>query len=425
MIIKRKAMFPSYIFLFSSITSSTALFIDRPFDTAFDTLFHYVHEFGDTICEQHGLKRTSTTNTPWSLSHDAARFVTGTESATKSHHGATFSTVVSASAISSNQLMSKEAYHSCGVSLSAFSECIAIGHRERTLNILSSTEACEFSNHFSRVMLHGNSFGRHITIALFNLLSGNLRTGSFSMISKGEDVENPNKVYSTCQCDGQFYEEDTCRVELYLKSFQRDYLYIKDTRQYSICPALALSPPSGTPDHFGISYSYLADNLTYPLTCREDDSRPLLLYVNAMELRNGGSHDASFDAWLRPAFQFLNNEILQAAKRCGSGKTAPFIIIVSGGNSPHPKLANKYPTQTRTMQQEHTAALRKRLSADSRIVFVDFINLTLDGDTVDGGHYLLSVNLQKVNVILQAAMLALREPDRYLVDGPLDLTLFG
>ena len=60
-----------------------------------------------------------------------------------------------------------KSYYNCALDTHQLTKSITSGERECSMNFLSGYETCNLVNKFSNVLFYGNSFTRHMVVALF------------------------------------------------------------------------------------------------------------------------------------------------------------------------------------------------------------------------------------------------------------------
>ena len=243
----------------------------------------------------------------------------------------------------------------------------------------TADDICDVLHSFAYVLFIGDSLLRHISQALFMLLTRDLQYGGLPRMSRQVGL------YDTCRCDGQFSENDVCRRYEDWNMFS-----VRDPRVYGVC-----SRRINSSFIFGFEERRggLANMPGYwDSTFCSADTRPRLM------LLNGAVHysydiDSINSKLLVPLFERLRS----ATASCAYPITWRILFLSASAQSR--VLDHKYPHQTR----EKSFAFNRRLAsylATMNITMVDVWNMTQNAATSDGFHFLSDVNLQLANAVV-------------------------
>mmetsp|Transcript_3732 Transcript_3732/g.5604 ORF Transcript_3732/g.5604 Transcript_3732/m.5604 type:complete len:241 (+) Transcript_3732:381-1103(+) len=238
-------------------------------------------------------------------------------------------------------------------------------------------------------------------------MTGNYRYGGFPEIS--------TKLYSHCNCDGQFSESKECR------DFEAFKLMISDdARKMGLC----YQTKNFSPFTFKW-FTSLPDgklNLDTSFVCNSD-TKLKFIYLQ------GGAHfetnPESFVHFLiRPIFLSLNETIQNCLYKDIIQNRIR--IAISGVNICAQHVWEKHPTQSVSKSIYFTKKLieimRERYPLVP-VVIIDFLNMTneaiLDGRTSDGYHFLSDINMMKAMTIINL-MHSMAIDTKYMV--PFDIT---
>ena len=231
-------------------------------------------------------------------------------------------------------------------------------------------EACSALSRFRAVYFVGDSLTRHTYQAMHMLLRGDMRFGALP-------VGLESSVYDNCRCDGQFSEDNICRLDT-LPAI----MSYTDIRAAALCPAA---------QPFALSYTAVSE--FSPPVCRWAAADPTRVFVYLA----GGAHFHSdpvrtVDAFLRPAVERLK----EAARKCPQVE----VTVAWGSTGVQTRaLDGPYPHQSREAAKVFNSYLAAEATKLSVPLF-DYWELTNEAATSDGFHHLSDVNLLRALYIL-------------------------
>ena len=187
-------------------------------------------------------------------------------------------------------------------------------------------------------------------------------------------VEDP-EVYDKCRCDGQFAENDLCRVG-HLCSFI-------DNRQYGLCLGSRINP-------FALIYD--EHSLRWNDGMCPRDGRPIFIMLG------GGSHHSSdAKATINGVIRPIMEEVKQAATACPHVKLH---VAWIGLGAQSRSLDELYPHQRREKVAAFNEAVSAFWSAEYDAPHLDVWNLTRNAPSSDYYHYLSDVNALKAMYLM-------------------------
>ena len=208
-------------------------------------------------------------------------------------------------------------------------------------------------------------------------------------------MSNYMPTYDLCQCDGQYSEHETCRIYNIQAIFN-----VTDIRSYGAC-SISKKPIQQT-----INFRFhkfirllLEDPQFLPCTT---DTRPILLFIQA------GFNGIPPDAIIRDILQPIMKRVRHFRSTCVYNTKV--YIIFTGANCQKRELDEYFPTQSREIARAFNLVLQKYINRHHKeIKILDFFPMTVDAASVDGYHYLSSVNIQKANSVLRLMEAMLRD----------------
>lgn len=227
-------------------------------------------------------------------------------------------------------------------------------------------------------MFVGDSLLRHVTQALFMLLTEDLQYGALPRMSRMAGL------HDTCRCDGQFSEDLRCRHYEHQNMFD-----VRDPRVYGVCSHMVDSSFS-----FGFALHYGGFQLPAhfdSLFCSADP-RPRIVFANA-----GVHYQYNVDkvnaTFLHPLVQHIQN----ATASCPH--PIKWRLVIMSASAQSRMLDINYPNQRRENTLNYNGLIAPLLDS-YHIDVLDVWNLTLNAATSDGFHYLSDVNLLIANTVV-------------------------
>lgn len=256
------------------------------------------------------------------------------------------------------------------------------------LPFLSADEMCVALNRYSRVIINGDSLSRHMLQGLEMVLKGDLVSGGIESEKKFWTEGSPYQ----CMCDGQFSENDMCRIgnNVFLEDFT--------PRDLALCRNLPESEDQFHLKLFGKNEQVAGISVPDILgDCAAPD------YRGAVWVFQGGFHyhvkvHLALKEWINP---IMNDPAFQECRRLGKLK-----VIWIGCETQSRSVDRSYPVQSRENTQLYNAEMERilRQRVDDLIV-VDWWRLTHNAQTSDGVHFLSDVNLVKANQLMNVLSL--------------------
>jgi hypothetical protein len=300
---------------------------------------------------------------------------------------------------------------------------VRLGKKECSLSLLSSNEILNIISSFSQVHWIGDSLTRHMHQGAMLLLTQDLVCGGMPILRPQYNYVVQESMCRFCHCDGLFSENKYCRYRdeihtqiskdwlefqnISLNCYSENNIKLTKSRYQSICynkdntSSLLINNSISFQYTMHISNMKVEAGLT-DLICIKDDKRPKLIF-----LQGGGAHEHRSDLFFNNTIQPYIEKLKIFQNNCTNSK---IIIIFSFGNAMKHFLDELYPIQVqeRTLKFNKEMEIKiKSIYPNENISIVDFFELTKEGDSSDGYHYLSSINLQKANIVFKLMKLLL------------------
>ena len=286
----------------------------------------------------------------------------------------------------------------------------------------SAKRTCEILSKFSTVQFAGDSLNRHMTQALYMLLSNDFYHGSFP-----HHVSQPDSVLDNCKCDGQLSESHLCR------DFHAQYSFTNATSvglcrdiPWYVSPSFVYLKMDNSPGEPGPSTDIMCVNSAISHTGSSSSSSSSSSSDNSSSSRDSsdnssnssssssssssnssssssssssnsptistkptpplhlialhaGSHlefkaKATISVILEPMLQRLNHTIEQ----CNHDIRPHILLVIFGLPAVHPIVAAKYPNQKHELAMKFHEEVIEYMGQRSPVatVFLDFLEIT-------------------------------------------------
>jgi hypothetical protein len=242
----------------------------------------------------------------------------------------------------------------------------------------SSDEICHIHEKYSTIILNGDSFTRHIAMAIRMLILEDLRFGGYPVRGRSADF------VTYCGCDGQFSEAQDCRYY----SFDYDHAFLE-----GLCTHL----PSFRPFRF---LYYDLKPTFQPMHLCNNDPRPQFVFLS------GGFHyesnpEKTIEKFLVPAMKSLSDIKNDCSRRLN--KTQTIHVAFTGIPIISESIQQIYSNErTENAIRFHHVLEEYIRTHYPDVTVINFLNLTAEGvnRTSDGVHSLTDVNVMKAMTLL-------------------------
>jgi hypothetical protein len=262
--------------------------------------------------------------------------------------------------------------------------------------IYAPDQICKIFNHFSHIVLQGDSLLRHGQVGILMALSNNLRNGS---------LVGENKQGVSCECDNQSSEHKMCRQ--YPKKF-----FEYRPHEIGLCPNLNQGPDD---EPFFVVYN--PNNIRKPvykfppsINCTDPASKSILV------ISQGGVHyryneQKTYRSYIR---KFFEDPVIQT---CAQERKAMFVFL---GYSAQSAISDgPFPHQSANIGLPFDIKMRELIQKDkyNNLVMVEWYNFTAGAMYTDGLHFATNVNYFRAQYLV--ALLDLMWKEETFVSSPL------
>ena len=239
------------------------------------------------------------------------------------------------------------------------------------------------------VLWNGDSLTRHMTQALFMLLTDDLRYGALPRFSG-----HRQPMFDHCQCDGQFSEHLVCR------DYNQQSMYqLNDPRAYGVCTRQLQSTTSPL---FAFTWSDSIWSLGADFCFA--DPRPRLV------LLQGGAHFGSKPERFRGFLDEQMARIVNVSLACPHRLVWHAVWL--GQSAQRRQLDKQYIWQTRENARSFNAEVAVHMLSKYGVRMLDTWNVTVEAASSDGFHWLSDVNLVKAMAVVHYMQDVLRDGTR-------------
>jgi hypothetical protein len=250
----------------------------------------------------------------------------------------------------------------------------------------SPKQVCHILHEYSLIYWIGDSLTRHQFQALRILMTGDYRYG-------GTPAPQKYEVYSNCSCDGQFSENELCRMPMQVNKNQFSIFNYESIISYGFCSNYK-HPNNSQTQLVWAQNSYKLIQLSCPVEDSSIGQRPIFIFFQ------GGHHaELSSEFAISTYFIPLLNRLRGELQNCWDRVR----LVFSGATVCADEVVKKYPHQNKEYVHSYNTETAKWLYENyPQVISLDFWNLSAEAldHTSDGFHMLTDVNLIKATTVL-------------------------